>query len=184
MIELRHLDDVIGGGDLIPLVRHELTEAERVVNDSSYSDDTGRRPLTVVGEQAQLAPWVASDARQSTEAEQVYLSGVSAAQDAGNRALAGQLLSSMSYQMANVGDPPMPLYSPAPPSRATTGPPRLCARSCSNGSHGQAPARATPTAPRALDAVGDADEARAPGDAEPEWVYWLDRKEIDVMSGR
>lgn len=98
VIELRHLDDVIGGGDLVPLVRRELTDAERVVNESSYSEHTGRRLLTVVGELAQLAGWVASDAGQHIEAQQVYLSGVSAAQDAGNRALAGQLLSSLSYQ--------------------------------------------------------------------------------------
>ncbi|GAA5169360.1 helix-turn-helix transcriptional regulator [Amycolatopsis dongchuanensis] len=52
VIELRHLDDVIGGGDLIPLVRRELAEAERVVNESSYTEHTGRRLLTVVGELA------------------------------------------------------------------------------------------------------------------------------------
>jgi hypothetical protein len=32
--------------------------------------------------------------------------------------------------------------------------------------------------------VDDAYEERSPGIDEPEWVYWLDRKEIDVMAGR
>lgn len=50
VIELRHLDDVIGGGGLIPLVRRELTDAEHLVNESSYTEDTGRRLLTVVGD--------------------------------------------------------------------------------------------------------------------------------------
>ena len=37
---------------------------------------------------------------------------------------------------------------------------------------------------RALDAVDDAYEDRSHGVIEPEWVYWLDRSEIDVMAGR
>ncbi|GAB2750392.1 hypothetical protein GCM10027174_26320 [Salinifilum aidingensis] len=37
---------------------------------------------------------------------------------------------------------------------------------------------------RALDAVDDAYEQRSEDAEEPEWVYWLDRKEIDVMAGR
>ncbi len=34
----------------------------------------------------------------------------------------------------------------------------------------------------ALDAVNDAYEQRSPGIPEPEWVYWLNRAEIDVMA--
>jgi len=59
--------------------------------------------LTVVGELAQLAGWVASDAGRYTEAQRIYLDGVSAAQCVDNRPLAAQLLSSLSYQIANVG---------------------------------------------------------------------------------
>jgi tetratricopeptide (TPR) repeat protein len=37
---------------------------------------------------------------------------------------------------------------------------------------------------RALAAVDDAYQERSTGVVEPEWVYWLDRTEIDVMAGR
>jgi len=37
---------------------------------------------------------------------------------------------------------------------------------------------------RALDAVDNAYEERSPGVIEAEWVYWLNRTEIDVMAGR
>ncbi|WP_216210851.1 helix-turn-helix domain-containing protein [Amycolatopsis aidingensis] len=186
VIELRHLDDVIGGRDLFPLVHKELTSAQGVVKDASYTERTGRRLLTVVGELAQLAGWVASDAGHYTEAERVYLSGVSAARDAGDRALAGQLLSSLSYQIANVGNP----------ADAA-----LLARSAVVGTQDQttpvvrtlllermawasARARDHDGTQRALDAVDDAYEQRSAGAEEPEWVYWLDRKEIEVMAGR
>lgn len=185
VIELRHLDDVIGGGDLIPLVRRELADAERVVNESSYNEDTGRRLLTVVGELAQLAGWVATDAGQYTEAQQVYLSGVSAAQHAGNRALAGQLLSSLSYQMANVGDPAdAALLARSAVTGAGGATPVVRALLLERVAWANARSRDNDGTRRALDAVDDAYEARSPGTEEPEWVYWLDRKEIDVMAGR
>ena len=120
VVELRHLDDVIGGGDLFPLVRKELTDAETVVREASYAENTGRRLLTVVGELSQLAGWVASDAGRYGEAQAVYLSGVSAAQQASDRSLAGQLLSSLSYQIANVGTPPTPCCWPDPLSGEPT----------------------------------------------------------------
>ena len=105
VIELRHLDDFVGGADLFPVVSKELSDAEHIVNEASYTEDIGRRLLTVVGELAQLAGWVASDVGRYVEAQRIYLSGVSAAQAAGDSTLAGQLLSSLSYQIANVGNP-------------------------------------------------------------------------------
>ncbi|CAM2800406.1 helix-turn-helix transcriptional regulator [Saccharomonospora xinjiangensis] len=186
VIELRHLDDVVGGRDLLPVVHQELVAAQRVVNDASYTEGTGRRLLTVVAELAQLTGWVAGDAGHYAEAQRVYLSGVSAARDAGNPALAGQLLSSLSYQIANVGDPADAV---------------LLARSAVKGAEGRttpvvrallleriawasARARDREGTQRALDAVDDAYARRSEGIEEPEWVYWLDRKEIDVMAGR
>jgi hypothetical protein len=71
VVELRLLDDVIGGGDLFPLVRQELAHARRVVDSASYADKIGRRLLTVVAELAQLAGWVASDAGRYAEAQSI-----------------------------------------------------------------------------------------------------------------
>jgi transcriptional regulator with XRE-family HTH domain len=185
VIELRHLDDLIGGGDLFPVVSKELSEVQEVARSASYTDGTGKRLLTVVGELAQLAGWVASDAGRYAEAQRIYLDGVSAAQAAADRPLAAQLLSSLSYQMANVGKP----HDAA-----------LLARSAVKGSGDTSPlvralllervawasarSRDYSGARRALAAVDDAYEDRSSGVVEPEWVYWLDRSEIDVMAAR
>jgi hypothetical protein len=40
------------------------------------------------------------------------------------------------------------------------------------------------TARRALDVVDDEYDRRRPGDDEPDWTYWLNRDEIDVMRAR
>ncbi|MHA6618901.1 helix-turn-helix domain-containing protein [Pseudonocardia sp. DLS-67] len=185
VIELRHLDDVIGGKDLFPLVRKELADARSVVQEASYSDETGRRLLIVVGELAQLAGWVASDAGQYVEAERIYLSGVMAARAAGDHVLAGQLLSSLSYQATNVADPAdAALLARSAVAGARNATPTVRALLLERVAWASARSRDRDGARRALDAVDDSYTARSPGIEEPEWVYWLDRNEIDVMAGR
>jgi transcriptional regulator with XRE-family HTH domain len=185
VVELRHLDDVITGRDQYPVVRKELSEAQHVVNEASYAEDTGRRLLTVVGELAQLGGWVASDAGRYPEAQRVYLSGVSAAQAAGDDVLAGQLLSSLSYQVANVGNPAdAALLARSAVQGAVGATPVVRALLLERVAWATARARDREAARRALAAVDDSYESRSPGIDEPEWVYWLDRHEIDVMAGR
>ena len=185
VIDLRHLDDHVGGQDLAPVVARELRDTEQLVREAAYSDAVGRRLLTAVGELAQLAGWVASDAGLHERAARHYLSGVSAATEVGNRPLAANLLSSLSYQMANVG----------PAADAL-----LLARSAARGADGATPttralllervawsaarARDAGAAMRVLDQVDDVYEGRSSGDADPEWVYWVSRDEVLTMRAR
>jgi transcriptional regulator with XRE-family HTH domain len=185
VVQLRHLDDLVGGEDLSPVVTKELRDTEQLVREAAYSDLVGRRLLTAVGELAQLAGWVASDARSHDQAQRLYLSGVSAATEAGDRPLAANLFSSLSYQIANVKRPADAL---------------LLARSAVKGSNGATPttqalllervawaaakAKEARAALRTLDQVDDAYESRSVGDADPEWVYWLNRDEISTMRAR
>nr|WP_246002703.1 transcriptional regulator [Allorhizocola rhizosphaerae] len=185
VIELRHLDDTIGSTHLLPVITKELAEAQAVAARATYPDDVGVRLLTVVGELAQLAGWVASDAGLYPQAQQHYLSGVHAAEQAGDKTLGAQLLSSLAYQIANIGKREDAL---------------LIARSAVKGAAGATPIvralllerlawaaarlKDTEATRRALDAVDDAYEQRSIDICEPEWVYWLNRSEIDVMAGR
>jgi hypothetical protein len=102
---LRHMDDFLGGGDMHDLVRRELQVTLDMMRGASYSEKTGRMLLASVGELAQLAGWVASDAGLHSQAERYYLGGVAAAHAAKDESLTGNLLSSLAYQVANVGDP-------------------------------------------------------------------------------
>lgn len=184
VIELRHLDDVVGGGDLWPLVHRELAEVRSVVRSMSYTARIGQRLSTVVAELSQLAGWVASDAGHYAQARHAYLSGVSAARDAGDRVLAGQLLSSLSYQMANVGNPAdAALLARSAVVGATSATPRVRALFLERVAWASARSRDHDGTKRALDAVDNTFE-HSDGLDEPEWVYWLDRNEISVMAGR
>lgn len=104
VVRLRHLDDTVSSDELGPVIFKELGEAESLVRSASFTEPVGRRLFTAVGELAQLAGWVARDAGEYRRAERFYLSGVAAANEAHDRALGAQLLSSLSYQMANLGN--------------------------------------------------------------------------------
>lgn len=185
VVALRHLDDSVGGRELYPIVRKELVDAQKVVNEASYTEPIGRRLRVVVGELAQLAGWVASDAGHHAEAQHVYLEGVSAATDGGDQPLGAQLLSSLSYQIANVGDPATALLLARTAAKgARDASPVVRALLLERVAWASARNRDSDSTRRALDAVDDAYEERSPGIVEPEWVYWLNRDEIDVMAGR
>lgn len=185
VIELRHLDDSVGGRTLYPVVRKELGEVRALVDEGSYSERIGQRLLTVVGELSQLAGWVASDAGRYADAQLDYLDGVSAAAGAGNKSLVAQLFSSLSYQISNVGDPAdAALLARTAVTGATDATPTVKALLLERVAWASARARDRDGSRRALDVVDDAYESRSPDIPEPEWVYWLNRDEIDVMAGR
>jgi tetratricopeptide (TPR) repeat protein len=140
--------------------------------------------LVAIGELCQLAGWVASDAGRYGIAEHLYLAGVRASHAGGDTAGAANNLSSLSYQVANIG-------------RAADA--VVLARSALCGAH-KAPAtvralllervawaQARVDDDRACDrALGDVEDAYAQQrpDDDPIWVYWLDPDEIAVMAGR
>ena len=185
VIDLRHLDDFVGSADLFPVIRKELSEIQEVARSTSYTEKTGRRLLTVVGELSQLAGWVASDAGRYSEAQHLYLEGVSAAEGADDPVLAAQLLSSLSYQIANVGKPQdAALLARSAVKGAVNASPVVRTLLLERVAWASARSRDLDGTRRTLDAVDDSYENRSPEIVEPEWVYWLDRKEIDVMAGR
>jgi transcriptional regulator with XRE-family HTH domain len=185
VVELRHLDDVVGSTDLLPAILKELREAESLVRNGSYVEPIGRRLLTATGELAQLAGWVASDAGKYADAQRLYLGGVSAAEESGNDSLAAQLFSSLSYQVANVANPRDALLLARTAVRgADRATPVVRTLLLERVAWASARTRDREATLRALDQVDDTYEQRSPGIEEPEWVYWLNRAEIDVMAGR
>ncbi|WP_345499101.1 tetratricopeptide repeat protein [Nocardia callitridis] len=186
VVELRRLDDMVGGSTLHPVVRCDLEAARAVVYETTHAPQVRCRLLRVVGELSQLGGWVYADAGRYPQAQKVYLDGVSAATEAGDRPLAGQLLSTLSYMLTNTGDPRdacllarSALRGAAPDAvpvvRALLGE-RVAWAAAKSGN--------ADASRRALDGVDDEYDRRRLGDEEPDWTYWLDRDEIDVMRAR
>ncbi|MEU5691255.1 helix-turn-helix transcriptional regulator [Actinosynnema sp. NPDC020468] len=185
VVELRRLDDVVAGGELLPVVLREWDSAVGLVREAAFSSVVRRRLLVAVAELAQLAGWVSGDVGRRAEAERLFLGGVGAAEEAGDRVLGAQLFSSLGYQCTNSGrhrDGVLLARTavqggiPATPVVRALFLDRLAWACAKSGDRDGAR--------RALDGVEAAYERRSPDLVEPEWVYWFDRNEIDVMAGR
>jgi transcriptional regulator with XRE-family HTH domain len=181
--ELRYLDDHLAGGDTHALVARELRATLALAHDASFTESTGRGLYSTIGELAQLAGWVTSDAGMHKRAAGYYLTGMRAAASGGDQAGAANNLSSLAYQVANTGQPDEAVtLARAAVTGAPDAAPRVRAlltervawASARAGQH-----RETEHALGAVDEMLDADRGEEPG-----WVYWLDRREADVMAGR
>ncbi len=162
--QLRLLDDEVGGRDSYPIV----------------ADALGRvRDPAVYAEVAQLAGFVAADARLNGAAVRHYLAGVRAATESGNRVAGANCLSSLAYLLAGSADGVLLARTATqlpglPATMACLAAERLawtCARTGDvNGCYA------------ALDAADEAWSRR--GDNEPDATYWLSQPEIEIMRGR
>jgi transcriptional regulator with XRE-family HTH domain len=185
IVELRHIDDFVAGGDLHGLVEQELRATATLLREASYGTALGRRLLIAIGELCQLAGWVVGDAGQYATAARYYSVGVKAAHAANNQALAANLISTLSYQVANVGNPreAMLLAQSAATGAKRQTTPTVQALFKERLAWAYAKAGERRSAERTLAAVETAYEQRTPGD-DPEWAYWLDEDEINTMAGR
>ncbi|MFJ4967288.1 helix-turn-helix transcriptional regulator [Streptomyces sp. NPDC088755] len=186
---LRLADDVLAGGDLMRPALRELRKAVHIFREHSYSDLTGCRLLVQLAELAQIAGWVASDAGQHAEAERIYRLGLSAATQAEDRTLAGNLAGSLAYQLSNTGREleGLELSRVALDGAGPDAPAKARALYLDRVAWAHTKAGGTENAQHAMRALGEASEALAEdseGTEEPAYLYWVDAGELQVMESR
>ncbi|WP_433064388.1 helix-turn-helix domain-containing protein [Dactylosporangium sp. CS-033363] len=183
--QLRLLDDHVGGEETYELLTAEVGATAELLRTAAYAEEVGRRLLVALGELCQVAGWVASDAGRLREAERLYLAGMRASHAGGDRAAAANNLSSLSYQVANAGDPREAAVLARSASCGADGHASATARALLLERVAWAQARAGDGAAcdRTLGAVERELEQRRP-DEDPVWVYWLSAGEVEIMAGR
>ncbi|WP_154814626.1 tetratricopeptide repeat protein [Actinophytocola xinjiangensis] len=183
--ELRRIDDYLAGGDLHALVVQELRATAALLREATYTEALGRRLLAALGELAQLAGWVLGDAGRYVSAAHYYLVGVKAAHAAGDVALAGNLISTLAYQVSNVGSPreAVLLASSANTGARAQATPKVRALFKERLAWAYAKSGERRQTERTLAAV-ETDYERGVDLDHPEWVYWLDEDEVTIMAGR
>ncbi|MEU0689889.1 helix-turn-helix transcriptional regulator [Streptomyces uncialis] len=186
---LRLADDVVYGLDLIGRAMRDLRAAVTLFREARYTDETGRQLLSLIGEFAQIAGWIASDAGQHADAERIYRLGLSAAQQAEDHTLAGNLAGSLAYQLSNTGREAegLVLARAALAEAGPDSPPKARALYLDRVAWAHTKAGGTENAQHAMRALGEAGEALAK-DSEatesPTWLYWVDAGELQVMESR
>ncbi|MFJ6196931.1 helix-turn-helix domain-containing protein [Micromonospora sp. NPDC092111] len=178
---LRRLDNYLGGADTHHLYAAEVDSTSRLLQEGSYSEATGRQLLAILAEQTQLAGWAAFDAGQHVRADHMYRTSLAAARDAGDQALTGNAFAFLAYQQTVGG-------------RAVDTATAACA-AADNATPGVRALLHLRTA-WAYAVAGDAtaaDRHLAHGTTcltehddrpEPDWVYWVDHAEGEIMAGR
>ncbi|MFE4972492.1 helix-turn-helix domain-containing protein [Kitasatospora sp. NPDC056651] len=182
---LRLADDVLTGGDLIKPAMRELSKAVKLYQDTSHTEEVGRELLVAIGELGQIAGWIASDAGKHPEAERAYRLGLSAAREAEEHTLAGNLAGSLAYQLSNTGKEREGL-SLAQAALAEAGPTaHPTTRALYFDRVAWAHTRLGEQQP-ALRALGEAHQALSAEhpDEAPKWAYWVSKEELQVMDAR
>lgn len=181
---LRLADDVIAGRDLLRPALRELRSAVRLFREGTHTEVVGRSLLQAIGELAQIAGWIASDAGQHAEAERIYRLGLSAAHTAEDTTLAGNLLGSLAYQRTNTGDVREGLHmARAALENAAGAPPRARALYLDRVAWAHTKAGEDQAAMRAVREAGEALTGHG-GEDEPGYLYWVDAGELQVMESR
>ena len=185
VIQLRRADDYVSGRTSHTLVHQELQATTKLLDEATLTEDQTRRLLTATGELAQLAAWVTADAGLYKQAASYAEGGILAAHAADNAPLAGNIISTLSYQLANTGNPRQAAmlartaYAGARHSATATTKALLLERVA----WADAKSGDLVSCERALGQVEENFDHAKPED-DPDWVYWLNREEIDVMAGR
>ncbi|QSB14157.1 helix-turn-helix transcriptional regulator [Natronosporangium hydrolyticum] len=180
---LRRLDDYFGGADTYELFAEEVEATALLLHEGSYPEATGRQLLALLSEQAQLAGWAAFDAGWQPQARHMYELSLQAAQEAGDPSLTGNAFAFLGYQRLTVGEPPIEDLTAACEWAERGSPPKVrtllhCRRAWAHANIGDAS-----QTQRHLDIAADALTVSAQA-AEPDWVYWVDGLEHDIMTGR
>lgn len=184
--QLRRLDDFVGGGDLQVLVEREFRAMSALLRDASYTEPVAKRLFSATGELCQLAGWVTADNGGCHRAARYFGVGVKAAHAAGDRPLAANLISTLAYQLSNVGNRADGLLfaqtALAGAEQAATPTSRTMFRERVAWAHARAGHRRLTE--QSLFAVEADYDRRRSGDDDPDWAYWLDEDEIAVMAAR
>lgn len=185
VVQLRRADDYMSGRASHALVHKEIRDTAQLLNEAILTSEQARRLLVATGELAQLAAFVAADAGLHQQAVNYTEGGLLAAHAAGDAPLAANIISTLSYQIANEGDPRQAAilartaYAGAKHSATATGRALFLERvAWADAKSGDAA-----SCERALGQVEENMGALDP-DADPDWLYWLNREEVDVMAGR
>lgn len=180
---LRRLDDFLGGADTYGLYMSELRKTTDFVRSATCTSEVRASLTSVVAEQEQLAGWAAFDAGMYAEAYGHYTASLAAAREVEDSTLAGNALAFLAYQYIATDKPRVDLAteSYATAKQAATPKVRTLLLERMAWTHAVAgQAKETEAAlSAARESLGVEDDRE-----EPDWVFWVDDVELEIMAGR
>lgn len=182
--QLRRMDDQVGGGSLIDVVRTQIDYVVGLLSDSRYTESTGRQLHNTVAELLRLAGWLSFDGGRHAEAQRFFVGALHAAHTAGDRQLGANVLGFMSCQAKDLGQ-----YDDAAKlaDTALTGyhgaSPRVSAILHMRAAQAYANMRDTYNTRQSIEAAYSAFRDLSTDSTGPAWAYWLDEAQINEQIG-
>jgi tetratricopeptide (TPR) repeat protein len=181
---LRRMDDSLGGGQTLTLVRQHLQMASSLLDERQYTDSVGRRLHTTVGELLRLAGWLAYDDGQHPLAQRYWIAALHQTQVAGDRALGANILGFMSCQAKSLGQHRQAVtLAQTALARYPGASPRVSAILELRAAEASAHEKAVSDTRRALDAAFDRLTEPAPAHGNPDWAYWVNPAQAHAQAG-
>ena len=180
---LRRLDNIMGGAETFPVYSAEVDFTQRLLRDSSHATDIGQQLRVLLAEQQQQAGWAAFDAGQHALAQQLYNDSRTAAEEADAFDLAGNALAYSAYQQTATSQSGTALATTSYEVARPVATPKVNALLLERKAWAHATAGEPQEADRALNLAREALNIRDDR-PEPDWVFWVDEAEIDIMAGR
>ncbi|GAB3873874.1 hypothetical protein ACFQ1S_00445 [Kibdelosporangium lantanae] len=180
---IRRIDDYIGGIASYDLYASELAWTEAFAKRINCTEGVQQALVGVIAEQAQMAGWAAFDAGMNDQARRHWKRSKDAARDARSPTLEGNSLAFMAY-LESVGD--RPDVSTAIASYVTAekyATPKVRALLLERMAWTHAVTRDFQATHRALALAEEAIHEDG-NEKEPDWVFWVDPVEIQIMTGR
>lgn len=179
----RRLDDYLGGADTFQIFSVELEATKKLYREASYDSATGLALLGLVSEQAQQAGWAAFDAGDHIQAGRLYAESLSAAEEAQNRPLAGNAHAYLAYQKSSAGKSGVDQAKRSLETVGADAPAAVRALMLERLAWAHAVAQQPNEADGALCNARLALE-EPEKELTPDWAMWVDRDEIQIMTGR
>ena len=182
---LRRLDNVLGGGDTYRVYLGEVQFTKGLLRQGAFTDDARRRLTALLAEQAQQAGWAAFDAGRARDATTLYEESRSYAKDARDPDLYGNSLAFLAYRTLPDDRRTAVTFAQDSAATVTARTPSTVrallyerlAWACAVDGQPTGTQSALDAARGALDDVQDSEP-------QPDWSVWVDRTELDIMTGR
>lgn len=183
LTRLRRLDNYLGGSETYHLYVGELEATRTLAREAACTEETRRKLLMLLSEQAQQAGWAAFDAGWQATAHALYKESLDAARAAGNRGLEGNAFALLAYQNLTTGQSAAALAEASCEAAGTASPPQVRALLHERRAWAIAHTGDSRASRKALDRAAAALEEPDDGRA-PDWAAWVDSTELQIMTGR
>lgn len=181
---LRRMDDHLGGGQTLGLVRQYLSAVVGLLEHRRYTDTVGRRLHATAGELLRLAGWLSFDDGHHSQAQRFWIAALYEANAAGDRGLGANILGFMSCQAKDLGQIRQAVTL-AETARAgyPANSPKVAAILDLRTAEAYANEQSTTDARRALDAAFDRLSDTSSDHGDPDWSYWINEAQAHAQAG-